>query len=212
MIIIKSTSTVDIPSTNIFKGAEDWCVVFNRFCETIFLYLKFIIIFIFLTVGILTILKYRGYWLGLKFKEKKPKSEEDKKNLEKIKEPNVILGIVYIALAIGILFNYFIYFLIWLLEPLPDAFIFEFLNFYGLISDEYIGRISNLNNAKYPHERTIYYCIAYFSLGGFVDLILGIRNIVIYSNSNHKISFELIITGLIMCTFAGFTTFMYLFI
>ena len=201
-------------SESIFKKGigdlENFCVIFNRYNEAMFLYLKFILVFILFMIGLLTIFKYRGFWRAFKFKEY---GEEDTKDMgEKIKEPNVILGIAYIAMGFGILFNYLTLFLIWLLDPLPDGFIFAFLNFSGDIDPESIDRLSDLKRAKYPHEKTIYYCVAYASFGAFLNLILGVRFIILTTNKSHKTSFALLMSGLSMGVFTGFTTFMPLFL
>ena len=168
-------------------------------------------VFILLIIGILTIKKYRGFWLKQQFKEKKD-TDEDKKLVEQLKETNVILGIFYIILAVGILSNYLTHFLIWLLEPLPDGFIFDFLNFSGEVENKYIERISDLEEVKHPHEKTIYYCIAYTSFMAFLNIILGVRHAIIMTNKSHKISFGLLMSGVSMGVLAGFTTFMPLFL
>jgi len=189
---------------------ENWCKIFNRFSEAMFWYLKFILVFMLFMIGLLTIYKYRGFWKAIKFKEYG--NEEEKNIEEKLKEPNVIVGMIYIALGFGILFNYLTIFLIWLLEPLPDGFIFNFINFSGDIDPKHISRISDLDKAKYPHEKTIYYCLAYASFGAFVNLILGVRFIIITTNKSHKRPFALLMSGLSIGVLTGFTTFMPLFL
>ena len=117
-----------------------------------------------------------------------------------------------ISLGFGILFNYLTLFLIWVLDPLPDRFIFDFINFSGHIDPKYMNRISDLEKVKYPHEKTIYYCVAYASFGASVNLILGVRFIIITTNKSHKTSFALLMSGLSMGVLCGFTTFMPLFL
>lgn len=68
------------------------------------------------------------------------------------KKPRIIVGSVYIVIAFGILFNYLTYFLMWLLDPLPDRLIFNFINFAGIIDPLAMNRIMDISASIYPHE------------------------------------------------------------
>lgn len=197
---------------DITGGMEAWCMQFNTFSEVLFIYLKISFIFILLVIGLMTIYRWRGFWRALRFKDMFSDKEEQKELKEKMKEPNVILGFFYIGMAVGIAFGYLTHFLFLVLDPLPDQFIYGFLNFAGYIDAETMARISNLSLSLAPHEITLYYAVAYASFFGFIDIILSIRYIIISTNNNHSTSFKLFFSGMIICTFSGFTTFMPLFL
>lgn len=138
--LFKSYSSTKIEE-EIISGLENWCIMFNKFARVLFLYLKFIFVFIMLSIGILTLLKLRGIYL--KTRNNNVEDYEDR-----LKNPRLILGGFYIFIAIGILFNFLTYFLIWALDPLPDRLIFSFINFNGNIDPHNMNRIENIENSK----------------------------------------------------------------
>ncbi len=89
-------------------------------------------------------------------------------------------------MGLGIIFNFAIYFLIFCLDWLPDRFILGFINFSGRIDPNYINRIEDIEKAKYPHEKTIYYCISIASFGAILDVVLSIAYIINNSGKNHR--------------------------
>lgn len=205
-LLLKSYNPKNI-GEEIISGLENYCIVFNKFALVLFVYLKFIFVFIMLFVGILTLLKLRGIHLQIRTKD--IKDYEDR-----LKKPRLILGFFYIFFAIGILFNFLTYFLIWALDPLPDRMIFNFLNFSGDIDPLYMNRIEDIEASKYPHEKTIYYCFAICSFINVLNLILSIWYLI---NNNRVISkpktvlFNLL-GALIGAILFGFTTFLPLFL
>ena len=162
----------------VLSGLENWCKEFNYLALTFFIFLKYIFVLILIIVGILTLLKLRGIYLQVRTKDLEKKED-------RLKYLRLFMGWTYIFLGLGILFNYLIYFLIWVLEPLPDRFIFRFLNFHGKINPEHINRIKDINASKYPHEKSIYYCIAIASFISTLDLILSMWYLI---NNNRVIS------------------------
>lgn len=98
---------------DIIVGLENWCIAFNNFFLIFCKYLKYIFVFIILSIGVLTLLRLRGV-----YRQSRLTSSENKEDL--FMKPRLILGCSYIVLAFGILFNYLTYFFIWLLDPLPD--------------------------------------------------------------------------------------------
>jgi len=158
-----------------------------------------------LSIGILTLLKLRGIYL---------KTRNVEENEDRLKKPRLILGGTYIFLAIGILFNFLTYFLIWALDPIPDRMIFNFINFNGDIDPHYMNRIENIEKSKYPHEKTIYYGIAYFSFFSVLNLLLSIWYLI---NNNRLISNPRKVIGNLLASLTGailfgFTTFLPLFL
>lgn len=195
---------------SMFSGIENWSRAFNELCESFILYLKFLLVFIIIVIGILTIYKCRGFWRNVKVITSVT-NNSDEGFLTNIKEPHVILGIAYIAIGFGILFNYFIFFLIWISEPLPDGYIFDLIS---LTESEglNIKSLSDIKNMSSPYEKSIYYVISLVSYMGFINLILGIHYIFVRSDKDHKISFSLIFSGLLIGLLFGFTTFLPLFL
>jgi len=58
---------------------------------------------------------------------------------DKVKQSHIILGMIYLCILLGIFFGYFTHFLIWILDPLPDRFIFQFINFSDFYNiDDYV--------------------------------------------------------------------------
>jgi len=131
-------------------------------------------------------------------------SENAKKSL--LTKPRLILGSAYIILACGIIFNYFIYFLIWALEPLPDRLIFKLIPLTGI--DPYItNRITDIHSAIYPHEKTFYYIVAIVSFFFTLHLILSIWYLIYKSKHPRQTMKHLVISVSGVIIF-GFTTFM----
>ncbi|UCD01782.1 MAG: hypothetical protein JSV23_01810 [Promethearchaeota archaeon] len=93
------------------------------FFQVLFKFMKYTFVFIILFIGILTLLRLRGIYLQQR--SKNIKNEEDQ--LGKVR---IILGTSYICLGFGILFNYLIYFLIWIFNPLPEGLIFMLIGIF----------------------------------------------------------------------------------
>ncbi|NVM43590.1 MAG: hypothetical protein HWN79_01630 [Candidatus Lokiarchaeota archaeon] len=146
---------------DIINILENFCIEFNRYALIYFQVFKYIFVIVLIGCGILTLLKARGIY----FKTKALPSEKEENKTDPLTKPRLIVGTVYIVVGSGILFNYLTYFLIWILDPLPDRLIFNFISLADI--DPYaLNRITDINLAIYPHEKTIYYAIAIIS---FVD-------------------------------------------
>lgn len=101
------------PFDNLIDGLEAWCLAFNEFAVVFFGYMKYILAFILIAIGILTLLKFRGIYSQSRLKVNNKKVEE----YDSLFKTRLILGTFYIVLASAILLNWFIYFLIFILEP-----------------------------------------------------------------------------------------------
>ncbi|MHA2282936.1 MAG: hypothetical protein ACXAC5_19010 [Promethearchaeota archaeon] len=187
---------------DIISGLENWCVAFNDFFLIFIQYMKFIFVFIILSIGILTLLRLRGIYLQPRLK----KIEKDEDTLTKSR---LILGTLYISLGCGILFNYGTYFLIWILDPLPDRFIFNFIEFSG-INPLYLNGIKDISMSQLPHEKTIYYCFSFISLTSFLNIILSlwylINNNRIINNPRRTMCW--LFSSVTGCILFGFTPFL----
>ena len=93
-----------------------------------------------------------------------------------------------------------------MLDPLPDRFIFSFINFHDDIDPLVMNRIMDINSAIYPHEQTIYYCVSLASFGAIIDIIISIWYLVNTVPFNPKFFFTLLIGGITTGMLAGFTT------
>jgi hypothetical protein len=185
---------------DIIAGLENFCIVFNNFFLILCQYLKYIFVFIILTIGILTLLRLRGVYRQSRLIGKD--NQEDQ-----FIKPKLILGCSYIVLAFGILFNYLTYFLIWILDPLPDRLIYNFISFSG-IDPYYLNRIADINASQFPHEITIYYCFSFGSLMALLTVLISIWYLV---NNNRLINnprnvFTWLISGVIQGILFGFNT------
>jgi len=192
---------------DIIDGLENWCKIFNEFFTVFFTNIKYIFAFILLIIGIMTLLRYRGMYRYERMRvQNKNFVEPDVKS--KLKQSHVILGMVYICMSLGIYFNYFTIFLIWLLDPIPDRFVFQFINFSEVIDPDYLNRIADLNAAVYPHEKTVYFVFSFASFTALVQIFVCIWAIINNQNSlgNPMLVYTLLFSGLIEGMFFGFTT------
>ena len=189
------------PFDDFINGLEAWCLAFNEFAVIFFGYMKYILAFILIAIGILTLLKFRGIYSQSRLKFNNKKEEYDS-----LYKTRLIVGTFYIVIASGILLNWFTYFLIFILDPLPDRLIFNFINFNGDIDPFMMNRIMDINSAIYPHEQTIYYCVALASFGAIVDIMISIWYLVNRVTYNPKMAFGLLIGGVTTGILTGFTT------
>ena len=196
------------PPVDFLQSLEAWCVAFNEFAIIFFGYMKYILAFILIAIGLMTFLRLRGIYLQPRMRN------IDKKVVEhdQLEKPRLILATIYIIIGSGILLNWFTMFLIWALDPLPDRLIFKFINFHGLIDPFYLNRISDISSAVYPHEQTIYYCIAIGSFIAIVDMMIAIWYLVNKIPFNPKMAFGLLMGGVVMGILMGFTTCLPLFL
>ena len=198
--IIKNFLSIDDVFNDILIGLENWCIAFNNYFLILCKYLKYIFVFIILTIGLLTLLRLRGV-----YRQSRLVSKE--KQEDPFIKPRLILGCSYIVLGFGILFNYITYFLIWILDPLPDRLVFSFIEFSG-IDPFYLNRLTNLSTCQFPHEKTIYYCISYASLFALLQVLVSLWYLI---NNNRLIhnpnkALYILISGIGEGIFFGFNT------
>ncbi len=188
----------------------------NAIMGAIYINLKFLLAGILIIIGILDITKWRGWFRTIRLKKTDLSEHEEEEMSKKLKEPNVILGLIYITFGIGILLNYTIYILMFILEPIPDQFLFAIIDAFNL-NPEMAGFVDiDILPTSYlsedPIERFIFNIIGYVSYSGFILLVIGMRFIIITTNKSHITSYKMMIVGLITCIMTGFTTFMPLFL
>lgn len=200
--IIKNILSIDAVFNGIIAGLENWCTAFNNFFLILCKYLKYLFVIIILSIGILTLLRLRGVYRQSRLISKD--NQEDPLVRQKL-----ILGCSYIVLGFGILFNYVTYFLIWILDPLPDRLIYNFITFSG-IDPYYLNGITDISTSQFPHEKTIYYCFSFASLLAFLQILISLWYLI---NSNRLINnprktFIWFISGVMEGILFGFNTFL----
>jgi len=194
----------------IFLGLENWCENFNQFSEIFFRFLKYIFVSLLFIVGILILLKLRGVYFNNRVKENEDKSNEKNEFLNKIR---LIVGIIYIFIAFGVLGNFLVYFLILILDPIPDRLIFTFINFGGKIDPFFMNRISDINKSLYHHEKTLYYSVAFASIMAVSHLSISCWFLIIKNRpSNTRKNLIHLISSLGEGILFGFTTFLPFFV
>jgi len=187
---------------DIINFFENFFIEFNRYALVFFQIFKYIFVIVLIGCGVLTLLRARGLY----FKSRAFSSEKDENKTDPLTKPRLIVGTAYIVIGSGILFNYLTYFLIWILDPLPDRLFFSFLIFNDI--DPYaINRITDIHSAIYPHEKTIYYAIAMLSFENTVHLTLSIWYFFFNIKNPRKTIINLFI-AVPGCILFGFTTFM----
>lgn len=191
-----------------YQWNEFW-IIYCRFFEALFFYMKYIFVFVLFAIGLLTLKRFRGFYRGTKVEEF-DMDEEQKIEIGKMKEMNLLLGIFYFFLATGILLGYLVVVLMILLDPFPDQFLFDFIEI--MISNEDTEGFKNFEKTDTPFKRGIYYSLALISFLGFAMMIMGLRFMILYANKSHVTSFRMLLVGLVTCILTGFTTFMPLFL
>lgn len=205
---------LEIPSFLSLEHVEHFFNIINGLFFLFFSYSKYIFAGILLILGLETLLKFRGIYRH----ERVMGRIKDIKNKDwktKMKKTYIIVGLTYIFMGFGIVFNFLTYILIWILEPLPDRFIFKFLSVSGVMDPEYLSHLSDINNnAINPYERTFYYSLALTSFLGILQIMVGIYFIIKQGNliKNPTRIFLMIMGGIVEGILAGFTTSLLFFI
>ena len=180
----------------------------NSFIELVFGYMKYVFFGILLIIGILTLLSLRGKY----FFERIRYSEEKKLADNPMTKPRLILGSLYIVFAFGILFDWFTYFLLAVLDPLPDRLVFNFISLSGIIDPFATNNISDISKIVYPYEKTIYYGVAIVSFMALLTITISLWQIINKEGTKTKKSMISLITGIVIGLIAGFTTCLPLFL
>lgn len=186
---------------------DDVFISINSIIELLFGYLKYIFFGILLIIGILTLFALRGRF----FLERLRYSKEEKLSDNPMTKPRLILGTFYVVFAFGILLDWFTYFLLVIMEPLPDRFIFNFFTLFG-IDPFALNKISDINKAIYPYEKTIYYGVAIASFMALLTITLSLWQIITKQGQITKKSIVSLIMGIIIGLLMGFTTSLPLFL
>lgn len=181
---------------------------FNSFIELIFGYLKYVFFGILLIIGILTLFAMRGKFILERIRY----SKEEKLSDNPMTKPRLILGTFYIIFAFGILLDWFTYFLIVILDPLPDRLIFNFVSLTGIIDPYALNNMSDISSVVYPFEKTVYYGTAIFSFLALLTITISLWQIINKVGTITTKSIISLISGIVMGLLFGFTTCLPLFL
>jgi len=181
---------------------DELFIEINSFIELVFGYMKYVFFGLLLIIGILTLLSLRGKY----FFERIRYSKEEKLANNPMTKPRLILGAFYIVFAFGILLDWFTYFLLAVLDPLPDRFIFNFISLSGIIDPFALNNVSDISKAVYSYEITIYYVVAIVSFMALLTITISLWQIINKEGANTKKSITSLITGVVTGLLAGFTT------
>ena len=101
------------------------------FFQTIFFFLKFTLVGILFSIGILVLFRLRGSYLQQRIRG----AVSD--NNSAMRRVRLILGFSYIIIGFGILFNYLTYMLIWLFSNFNGILLFSLNSLNIVISEEF---------------------------------------------------------------------------
>ena len=187
---------------------DDLFIEINFFIELVFGYLKYVFFGILLIIGILTLVSLRGIFFLERIRYTKEKELAD----NPLTKPRLILGTLYILFAFGILLDWFTFFLLVVLDPLPDRLIFNFISFSGIIDPFALNSVSDISKAVYPYEKTIYYGVAIVSFMALLTITISIWKIINKEGTRTKKSIVSLISGIVTGMLTGFTTCLPLFL
>lgn len=180
----------DVIFQDLLVGIEKFCYVLFQY---IFKFMKFVFVFIIFFIGILTLLRLRGVYL-------QQRSRSIKKEEDQLRKVRLILGTLYIFLGFGILFNYLIYFFIWIFNPLPDGLIFVIIDALKSHYQEYsLFEVSI--NILYPFLALVSFLVILYL---FLSIYYLINNNRVTSNPAGVV--RLLVKAVLMIIFFGFTT------
>ncbi len=186
--------------------------IINSLFFLFFSYLKYIFAFILILLGTLILLKFRG----IHRHDRLINDSEDSRNDWKVNltKSHIMTGTLYIFMGFGIMFNFLTYILIWLLEPLPDRLVFEFIAASWIFDSEYIYCLSDINSTLNSYEQTLYFSLALISFISILQIVLCIWFIIKEGNiiKNPIKIFSILMSGIVEGIFAGFTTSLFFFI
>jgi len=180
----------------------------NGFLEILFGYLKYIFAGILVAIGLLTLFSLRGKY----FLERLRYSQEEKLANNPLTKPRIVISTVYFIIAFGILFNWFTLFLIVVLDPLPDRFLFVWIKLSGITDPFGLNIVPDISQATHSYEATIYYSVAIISFIALLDIFISIWQIVVRDKIKEKKTVLTLIGGVVIGMLTGFTTCLPLFL
>jgi hypothetical protein len=158
------------PFSDIF-GNISWIFEWlNGILVIFFSALKYVLFALLIIMSVITFLKFKKNYSIFH-------ANVANKNLPEgfvLKKKQFFGGIVYMILAFGILFNFITYFMLAILDPIPDRFALQLLNSADLFNSWALDGVINISNFGSPIEMTAYYVFAVASLICFVEALVSI--------------------------------------
>ena len=176
----------------------------NGILEIFFSALKYVLFALLIIMSVLTLLKFRKNYNFFKVNAANKNSPEG----FVLKKKQLIGGIVYMVLAFGILFDYITYFMLIILDPIPDRFALQLLNNFGVFNPWALDGVINMSNFVSPIETTVYYIFTVASLICFVEVLVSIWLILSENIFHIKKVFLHLFAWIFMGFLFGFTTFL----
>ena len=176
----------------------DWI---SNILSIMFIFLKYILSFILIILGVLVLYRFKKNYS--KYGMNAYQTNLDEKLVARFS--HVILGTFYIILGVGILSTILTYFLIWVLDPIPDRFIFIYINSIGVFSPWNLNGIIEIGSLT-SIERLIFYAISLGSFLSLLEILVSIWLIVSYNRFYIKTAIINLIVGFFIGILTGFTT------
>ena len=167
--------------------------------QMIFIFLKFTLVIILFSIGILVLFRLRGVYLQQRIKG------ELSNNNNALRKVRLFLGFTYILTGIGILFNYLTYFLIWVFRNFNGILLTILNSLNNVISEEYHTNITLFIELFHP-------IIAILSFAAILQYIMALFYLINNNRviSNPKKAITLMIISSIEILFFGMECFQYL--
>ena len=197
-------SIPDDPIGDIF-GSVSWIFEwFNSISSVFFSALKYVLFLLLLIMGILAMLKFKKNYAIFKLNINE-KSLEEKYMLKK---KQLIIGIAYLVLAFGILLDYITYFMLIVLEPIPDRFALEYLNYAGVFNPWALNGVIDTGSFVSPIEMSVFYIFTFASLVCFIEILVSVWLIITENIIHIKKVFLNLFVWIFIGFLVGFTTFL----
>ena len=193
-----------IPIDEIF-GNNSWMVDWlNGILAIFFSALKYVLFVLLIIMSVITLLKFKKNYSIFH-------ANVANKNLPEgfvLKKKQFIGGIVYLILAFGILFNFITYFMLAILDPIPDRFALQLLNSISFFNPWPLDGVIDISNFGSSIEMTVYYVFMIGSLICFVEVLVSIWLILTENIFHIKKVFLNLFAWIFMGFLFGFTTFL----
>ena len=125
-----------------------------------------------------------------------------------LKRKQFIIGIVYMVIDFGILLDYITYFMLIILDPIPDRFALEFLNYAGLFNTWALNGMIDTGSFASPMEMTVFYVFTFASFICFVEILVSVWLIITENIIHIKKVFLNLFAWIFVGFLVGFTTFL----
>jgi hypothetical protein len=178
---------------------------FNDISSVFFGAVKYLLFLILLTMSLLAFLKFKKHHAILKVNNSNDMTLEQKYSM---KNKHLIIATVYLVFAFGILLDFLTYFMLVVLEPIPDRFAFQLVNYAGITNPWTLYGVVDPSSLGSPVETMVFYIFTYVSLVCFLDILVSVWLIITENIVHIKKAFFSLFTGVFFGFLVGFTTFL----